>query len=150
MHVPSNLFRLLTLTVENKQLGALWVSSYTRSQEVNDSQEYQVRKGPSPSLTLWQGSNGNELQREERFWAALHQFFIKSKQEFVSSAFFCQRPSLFSSFGYPCKGRFISGPQEGLAVFQHNETLSKVSLILKRLHLTQMNLTHPYKMFSTY
>lgn len=101
----------------------------------------------SPSLTLWRGSNGNELEWEARFWAAFHQFFIKSlrsKQEFVSSAFFCQRPSLFSSFSYPCKGRFISEPPEGLAAFQHNETLSKVCLILKRLHLTQKNLTNSY------
>ena len=87
------------------------------------------------------------LRGEERLSAALHQVLIKSlwsKQEFVSSAFFCQRRSLFPSFGHPCKGELISEPQKGLVVLQHQETLSKVRLILQKLHLTQMNLTHPY------
>lgn len=86
------------------------------------------------------------LRGEERLSAALHQVLIKSwsKQEFVSSAFFCQRRSMFPSFGHPYRGKLISKPQKGLVVFQHKETLSKVHLILQKLHLTQMNLTHPY------
>lgn len=141
MHVPSSFFRLLTWAVEKKQLGALWVSSSI------SSQTSKTLRAPSHWLceegAMAMNLRGKRCSGQLSINSSLnHSGLNRSLSHQPSSAKGLQCFPLL--VGYPCRGGSVAEPQEGLAIFQHNETLSKASLILKRLHLTQMDLTHPY------